>query len=146
MATKSPLFFFSSSAVCPRLATPLLSVNFLVFHYFLTFLLCLATMLPASFASKPDSSPASGLEVLRRNIAAIDSTLTPPAAGSSLRRAYVLVQDMGEGMLSNLSGQASGKWSVCLSRLLIFANAHGLRGGWGLGGHHCHGMPRFPWR
>ena len=91
-------------------------------------------MLPASFASKPDSSPASGLEVLRRNIAAIDSTLTPPAAGSSLRRAYVLVQDMGEGMLSNLSGQASGKWSVCLSRLLIFANAHGLRGGLGVGG------------
>ena len=92
-------------------------------------------MLPASFASKTDSSPASGLEGLRRNLADIGSTLTPPAAGSYLWRASVLSQGIGEGLSSNLTGQANGKWSIRLLRLLIVANARELQGG-GLRGRH----------
>ena len=141
----TPFLFFSSSAVCPRLAASFLSVNFLVFRSCLS-PLCrhLSTMLPASFASNPDLSPPSGLEGLRRNIAAIGSTLPPPAAGSSLGHASVLAQGMGEGLSSKFDGQASGKWVFCLSHLLIVANTPGLRGG--VGGHHCHGTPRGPWR
>ena len=89
-------------------------------------------MLPASFASKPDSSPTSGLEDLLRNIAAIRFIPPPPTAESSLGRAYLLAQVMGEGLSSKFSVQESGEWFVCLSRLLIVSNARGLR--WGLGG------------
>ena len=89
-------------------------------------------MLPASFALKPDPSPPSGLEGLRRNIADIKSTPQPPAAGSSLRRASILEQVMGEGLLSKFAGQASGKWSFHLSHFLIVVSTRGLRGGvWG---------------
>ena len=42
-----------------------------------------------------------------------------------------LAQGMGEGLSSKFTGQVSGKWSVGLSRLLIVANAHGLRRGFG---------------
>ena len=94
---------------------------------------------------KADSYPASWLEGLRRNLVAIGSTLPPPAAGSSLGGASVLAQSMGEGLSWTFAGQASGKWSVCLSRFLIFENARGLQGG-GLGGRHFHGTPRGPWR
>ena len=94
-----PFLFFSFSAVCPRLATPFLSVGFLVFRFRLPpYRRRLATMLPASFLPKPDSSPALVLEVLRRNLAAIGSTLPPPAAVSSHGRASVLAQGMGEGL------------------------------------------------
>ena len=84
-------------------------------------------MLPAYFASNTESSPASGLEGLRHNIAAIGSTPPPPEAGSSLGRASVLAQGMGEGLLSKFFGQASGKWSVRLLHLLIVASDCGLR-------------------
>ena len=88
-------------------------------------------MMPTSFALNPDSSPVSGLEGLRRNFAAIGSTLLPPEAGSSLGRAFFLAQGMGKGLLLKLSGQASGKWSVLFSRLLIVANSGELREGVG---------------
>ena len=91
-------------------------------------------MLPVSFSSKSNSSPLSGMEGLRRNIAAIGSTQPPPAAGSSLGCASILEQVTGEGLLSKLSGQASVKWSIRFSRLLIVTNARGLRGGGGGGG------------
>ena len=92
---------------------------------------CLATMLPSSFALEPDSYTALGMEGLRLNLAAIKSTPPPPAARSPLGRAPALAQGMGEGLLSMLSGQASGEWSFCLSRFLIVVNARGLRGGRG---------------
>ena len=98
-------------------------------------------MMPASFASKPDSPPASGLEGLRRNLTAIGLTPPPPAAESSLRGASILAQGMGEGLQSEFVGQASGKWSVCLSRLLVFLTLVGCRGG--LGGRHFHGTLEF---
>ena len=85
-------------------------------------------MLPASFASNPNLYPALGLEGLRRNLAAIGSTLPPSAAASSLGSASVLEQGMGEGLLLTFAGQASGEWSIRFSRLLIFANACGLHG------------------
>ena len=126
----TPFLFFSSSAVCPRLVAPFLSVDFLVFRSRLSpSRRRLATMLPASFASKPDSSPALGLEVLRPNITAIGSTPPPRLVGSSLVRVSVLAQRMGEGLSSEFAGQASGKWYVRLSRFLIVANARGLGGG-----------------
>ena len=131
VATKSTLFF-SSSAVCPRLAAPLLSVDFLVFlsHLFPS---CRrpATMLPASFASNFDLSTPLGMEGLRRNIAAIRSTPPPPAVGYSLGYASVLVQGMGEGLSSKYAGQARDKWFVILLCLLIVANDHRLLGGVG---------------
>ena len=127
-----PCLFFSYSSVCPCLAAPFLSVDFLVFCSSLSpSRRCLANMLPASFASNTESSPASGLECLRRNITAIGSTLPPPVAGSSLGCASVLAQGMGQGLLLKFAGQASGKWSVCLLRFLIVANAFGLWGGFG---------------
>ena len=101
-------------------------------------------MLPESFALKTDSPQALGLDVLRRNIAAIGLTSPPPAAGSSLGSASVLAQGMGEGLWSKLSGQASGKWYVCLSHFLIVVNARGLRGV--LGGAPLPWHPRIPWR
>ena len=58
-----------------------------------------------------------------------------PAAscGGILPRARIcLGKGQGEGLLSNFSGKSSGKWSVNLSRLLIVANARGLRGGLGV--------------
>ena len=133
MAKKSPLFcFFSLSAVYPRFAT-LLSVEFLFFRSrLLHYCRRLSTMMPASFASKPDLSLPSGLEGLRRNIAAIGSTPPPPAAGSSLGRASVLSQCVVEGLSSNFSGQSSGKWSVLLSHFMTVTNACGLRF-WGAG-------------
>ena len=146
MATTSPLFcFFSSSSVCTRLAAPFLSVDFLVFRSQLS-PSCrrLATILNTSFSSKTDSYPPSGLEGLCHNIAAIGSTPPPPTAGSSLGRALVLSQGMGEGLSSKFSGQASGKRSVCFSRLRIVANNRGLQGGFG--GRHCHVTPRGTWR
>ena len=87
-------------------------------------------MLPASFDSKPSSSPASGMEGLRRNITSIGSNPSPPEVGYSLRRASVLAQLMGEGLSLTFSGQASGKGSVCFSCLLIVANVRGLGGVW----------------
>ena len=133
MATKLPLFcFLSSSAVFPHLGAPFLSLDFLVFLSRLSpHRHRLTTMLPASFSSKPHSSPTSGLQGLCRNITAIRLTPPPPAVGSFLGRASVLSRCMGEGLLSKFSGQASGKWSICLSRFLIVANAHGLRGVFG---------------
>ena len=133
VAMKSPLFFFpSSSAVCSRLAAPLLSVDFLVFRS------CLSpshrhldTMLRTYLASKPGSSPMLGLEGLLCNIAAIGSIPPPPAMVFSLGRASVLSHVMGKGLLSKFSGQASFKCSVRLSRFLNFANTRGLRGGVG---------------
>ena len=123
----TPFLFFSSSAVSPHLAALFLSVSFLVFSSRLLPSYChLTTMLHASFESKPDSSPALGLEGLCRNIAAIGLNQSPPAAGSSLWRVSVLAQDMGGSLSSKFSGQASGKWSVSLSHILIFANARGL--------------------
>ena len=83
-------------------------------------------MLPDSFAPKPDLSTASGLDGLRHNLVSIGSTPSPPAVGFSLGRASVWAQGMGERLLSMFSGQASGKWSVRFSRLLIFADACGL--------------------
>ena len=88
-------------------------------------------MLPSSFASNTDSFLASGLEGLCRNIGAIGSTLPPPAMGSSLGCLSYLAQGMMEGLYSKFSGQASGKWSIRLSRFLIVVNACGL---WGVGG------------
>ena len=146
MAPKSPLFCFSSSStVCLLLGAPFFSINFLVFRSRLS-PSCrhIANMLPASFALNPDSSPALGLEVLHCNIAVIRSTPPPPAAVSSLRRASILAQGMGEGLLSKFSVQASGKWSVHLSRFLIVGNTCMLRGD--LGGRQCHGTPRGTWR
>ena len=132
VTTKLPPFFPSSSAVCPCLAAPLLSVDFLVFRSRLSpSRRRLATMMPASFALKPDSSTPSGLEGLCRNITPNGSTPPSPAAGSSLGRASVLAQGMGEGLSSKFAGQARGKWDVFLSRLLTFANARGLRFFWG---------------
>ena len=84
-------------------------------------------MLPVFFVLKPGSSPLSGMEGLRRNIAAIGSTPLPPTVGSSLGRGSVLAQGMREGLLSNFASQASGKWVVSLSRYLIVANTRGLR-------------------
>ena len=92
-------------------------------------------MIPASFASKPDSSPPSGLEGIRRNIADIGLNLPTPAAGSSLERASVLSQGLGEGLPLKFAGQASGMWVVNFSHLLIVANACGLRGGGALPWH-----------
>ena len=124
------LFFFSSAA-CPRLVATFLSVDFLVFRSHLSSSRrCLSTMLPASFDSKPSSSPASGMEGLRRNITSIGSNPSPPEVGYSLRRASVLAQLMGEGLSLTFSGQASGKGSVCFSCLLIVANVRGLGGVW----------------
>ena len=57
-----------------------------------------------------------------------------PAAscGGILPRARIcLGKGQGEGLLSNFSGKSSGKWSVNLLHLLIFANARGLRFFWG---------------
>ena len=123
------LFFPSSSAVCPRFAAPFLSVGFLVFRSHLS-PSCrrLATMLPASFALKPDSSLLLGVEGLFHNIGAIGSTPPPPAEGSSLSRTSVLLRGMGEGMSSKFSVQATVKWYVHLSHFLIIANARGLQG------------------
>ena len=124
-----PLFFFYLSAVCPRLAAPFFSVDFLFLcSCLLPFRRRLSTMLPTEFASKPYLSPPSGLEGLRRNITAIGSTPPPPEAGTSLGHASVLAQGMRECLLSKFSGQASGKWVVRLSCLLIAANARGLQG------------------
>ena len=102
-------------------------------------------MLPASFASKPDSFPALGLKGLRRNIVAIGSTPPPPVAGSSLVRASVLEQGVGEGLSSKFAGQAIGKWSV---RFIAFADCHqrSLVTGEGWRGRHFHGIPIFSWR
>ena len=114
------------------MAAPFLSSDFLVLRSRLSpSRRRLTTMLPASFASKPNSSPASGMEGLRRKIAAIGSTPPPPVVGSSLWHASVLSQGMGEGLSLTLSGQASGKWYVSLSRLLRIANTRGLLGGFG---------------
>ena len=140
-----PFLFLSLSAVCPRLDAPLLSVNFLVFCYrLLPSRRCPATMLPASFDSNPESSPALGLECICRNITAIGTNPPLPALGSSVRRTSILVHGMGEGLSLKFSSQESGKWYVRLSSLLIVANARELR--FVLGGHHCHGTPRDPWR
>ena len=68
-----------------------------------------AIMLPASFASKPDSSLASGMEGLRHNLAAIRANPPTPAAVSSLRCAFALEQGMGEVLSSTLSGHESGE-------------------------------------
>ena len=141
----TPFLFIFLSAVCPHWAAPFLSVNFLVFRFrHSPSCCCIATMLTASFYLKPDLSPLSWLEGLHHNIAAIGSTPPPPTMVSSLRRVHVLAQGMGEGLSLKLSGQASGKWYVRLSRFLVVANARGLRGG-KLGGRHCHGTPIFPW-
>ena len=88
-------------------------------------------MLPASFASNTDSSPALGLEGLCRNLVTIGLKPPPPSAGSLIGRPSVLVQGMGEGLSSKFAGKASGKWSVSLSRVLIFANTCELWGGFG---------------
>ena len=139
VATKPPPFCcFSSSDVCPCLTAQFLSVDCLVFCYRLS-PSCrrLSTIMPDSFASKTDLSPPPGMEGLCRNIAAIGSTPPPLEAGSSLGCASVLAQGMGEGLLSKFAVQTSGKWSICLSRLLIVENDRGLRGGFG-------GMP-LPW-
>ena len=82
--------------------------------------------MPAYFVLNTNSSPESGLEGLCCNLGAIGSTLPPPAAGSSPGRTPILAHGMGEGLLSKFAGQASGKWSVRLSRLLIVANARGI--------------------
>ena len=63
-------------------------------------------------------------------------------AKSSLRGASILAQGMGEGLQSKFAGQASGKWSVCLSCLLGFLNARGLQGGFG--GTPLPWYPRIP--
>ena len=123
-------FVSSSSAACPRLAAPFLSFDFLVLCSRLwTSCLRLAIMLPTSFASKPNSSPQLGMEVLRLNTAAIRSTLPSPEEGSSLGRASVLVLGMGEVLSLKFCGKSSGKWYVHFSCLLIVANARGLQGG-----------------
>ena len=102
--------FFSSSSVCPCMSTPFLSVDFLVFPFRLyPSSRCFTTMLPASFISIHDSSLASGLEGLRRNLADIGATLPPPAEGSSLGRASDLAKGTGEGLSSTFDGQASGE-------------------------------------
>ena len=125
--------------------TPFLSVDFPVFRSRLSpSRRHPTTMLPASFAPNTESSLASGMEGLRHNFATIRSTPPPPSAGSSLGRASVLVQDMGEGLSLKFTGQASDKWSVCLSRLLVFFNARGLQGGFG--GTPLPWYPRIPWR
>ena len=114
--------------------TPFLSVDFPVFRSRLSpSRRHPTTMLPASFAPNTESSLASGMEGLRHNFATIRSTPPPPSAGSSLGRASVLVQDMGEGLSLKFTGQASDKWSVCLSSFLIVDNACELRGGGGWG-------------
>ena len=131
--------FFYLSAVCPRLAVPFLSVDLLFFRSCLSpYHRRLATILPASFASKPDSSPASGLKGLHQNIVSIGSTPPPPAAGFSLGRVSVLAQGMGDGLSSTFSSQARGKWSVHLLRLMIVENYRWLQGGFG-------GTP-LPWQ
>ena len=66
-------------------------------------------MFPASFASLPDLSPSSGLEIIRHNFAAVGATPPPPVVVYSYRRASNLAQGMVEGILSKFSGQASGK-------------------------------------
>ena len=143
MTTKSHLFF-SSSDVYPRLYALLLSVDFLFLRSLLLPSRCrLVTMLPASFASKPDSSPVLGLEGLHHNIATIGLTLPPPSEGYFLSCTSILAQGMWEDLPSKFSGQASGKWSVRLLCLLIFANDRGLW--WFGGGRHFHGTSRLPW-
>ena len=84
--------FISSSAVCSCLAAPFLSVNLFFFRFLLlNFLRCLTTTLPASFAYNPDLSPASGLDGLCLNIAAIGETQSwylPSGTRPSLQKSW----------------------------------------------------------
>ena len=69
-------------------------------------------MLHASFAYKSDSSLESGIEGLRRNIAAIGVTLPPTEAGYYLGHASAFSQGMEEGLSSTFSSQSIGEISV----------------------------------
>ena len=109
-ATQSTFFVFLLVRCLPSLGRAIFSVNSLVFRSRLPpYRRILATILPASFASKLDSYPASGMEGLRRNLADIGSTPPPPAAGYSLGRASAMEQGMGEGILLTSDGQASNE-------------------------------------
>ena len=139
MAKKSPLFCFSPrplSALDCSLhscqSTSLSSAPAFLLPPVASPSYCLPTLLRS-----PTRLLRRGLEGLCRNIATIGLTPLPPAAGSSLGRASVMAQGMGEGLSLKFAVQAIGKWVFCLSRLLIVANARGLRGGFG-------GMP-LPW-
>ena len=91
-----------------------------------------ATMLPTSFASPPNSSHPSVLEVICHNLAVIRETPPPPAVGSSLGNACALAQGMGRILSSKFDVQASGEL-ICL---VVASCLWVTRGG---GGFHCHG-------